>query len=560
MPFGYLVLVTAVLISLIAAYYSIMGLVAIFAAAAIPVIVMGSALEVGKIVATVWLHNNWKRAPWQFKAYLIPAVVLLMFITSMGIFGFLSKAHLDQNIISGDSQSRVSIFDEKIKTEQDNINAARAALRQMDAQVDQVLGRTTDDKGAERAVQIRRQQAAERTRLQRDIETSQNKLTKLREERAPIAAEFRKIEAEVGPIKYVAALIYGDQTDQNMLEKAVRWVIILIVIVFDPLALCLILASNKQFEWAIHGQGGWVHEDDDHKAQVEKTDRWDKIRNFWPLNKKQKNIVEEQLPVEQPVERPTERSAEDSQPVTDTWPYPVGQQEGPKTVDYTVLDDADEEIENKEVSNLKEVDDTVVKKELEETKLALMILADDYNKLQSQNETSLQRNLALQNEIDQIKKNIESISAAQKEEITDEVAETQVEEITELEALDTQVEEITELKDPNPVKKNDFAISAMADNSDTPNMDTNADFGINFPSNPRKGDMFIRVDFLPTKLFKWNGRQWIEVDKNNNSSYTYNEQYIVHLIDQLEKGQYNIEDINDAEREEIERYINRKNG
>ena len=141
------------------------------------------------------------------------------------------------------------MIDEKIRTEQANIEAARKALSQMDAQVDQVLGRSTNTQGAERAVQIRRNQAKERTALQNDIAKSQTAIAKLNEEAAPIRAEVRKVEAEVGPIKYIAKLIYGDNPDANILEKAVTWVIIIIVIVFDPLAVILLLASQYSFQW-----------------------------------------------------------------------------------------------------------------------------------------------------------------------------------------------------------------------------------------------------------------------------------------------------------------------
>ena len=261
MIFGFGILATALLLSVVAAYYSVAGLVAIFSAAAIPVIIMGGSLELGKIVATVWLHNNWKRVGWAFKAYLIPAVAFLMLLTSMGIFGYLSKAHSDQSLVSSDSVAKVAIYDEKIKTAKDNIDANRKALKQMDEAVDQVMARSSSETGADKAVAIRRAQQKEHARLQSEIQTEQKTITALSEERAPIAAEFRKIEAEVGPIKYIAALVYGDNPDANVLEKSVRLVIILIVLVFDPLALTLILAANKQFEWARQGRGGFVHDE-----------------------------------------------------------------------------------------------------------------------------------------------------------------------------------------------------------------------------------------------------------------------------------------------------------
>ena len=249
MIFGYLMMVIAITISAIAAWYSVEGLTAIFAAAVVPVIIMGGALEAGKITATVWLHNNWQRISWAYKTYLIPAIVFLMLLTSMGIFGFLSKAHSDQSLVTGDSQAKISIYDEKIKTSRDNIEANRRALKQMDEAVDQIMGRSSDEKGADKAVATRRSQQKERVRLLAEISTEQKTIARLNEEAAPLRAEFRKVEADVGPVKYIAALIYGDNPDQNVLERAVRWVIILIVIVFDPLALCLILAANKQLEW-----------------------------------------------------------------------------------------------------------------------------------------------------------------------------------------------------------------------------------------------------------------------------------------------------------------------
>ena len=249
MIFGFSILATAILLSCVAAYYSVAGLTAIFSAATIPVIIMGGSLELGKIVATVWLHNNWQRAGFLFKAYLVPAVMFLMLLTSMGIFGYLSKAHSDQSLVGGDSMAKVAIYDEKIRTAKDNIDANRKALKQMDEAVDQVMGRSSDEKGADKAVALRRGQQKERARLQSEIAAEQKIVASVSEERAPIAAEVRKVEAEVGPIKYIANFIYGDNPDANILEKAVTWVIIIIVIVFDPLAVILLLASQYSFQW-----------------------------------------------------------------------------------------------------------------------------------------------------------------------------------------------------------------------------------------------------------------------------------------------------------------------
>ena len=246
---AWLALLSGLTISAVAIWYSVAGLVSIFAAAMIPIIVMGVVLEVSKLIATVWLKINWNRAPIFIRSYLLVAIAILMVITSMGIFGFLSKAHSDQSLVSGDVQAKIAIYDEKIKTERENIEANRKALKQMDEAVDQSMARSTTEQGANRSVNIRQSQARERTRLQNEITASQKKIAGLNEERAPIAAEVRKVEAEVGPIKYIAAFIYDSNPDANLLEKAVTWVIIIIVSVFDPLAVILLLASQYSFQW-----------------------------------------------------------------------------------------------------------------------------------------------------------------------------------------------------------------------------------------------------------------------------------------------------------------------
>lgn len=235
---------TALSLSVVSAYYSIAGLTAIFAAAVVPIIVMGGVLEFAKLVVASWLYRSWKLVPILMRTYFTIALIILMSLTSMGIFGFLSKAHLDQAVPTGDVAAKIALLDEKIKTEKENIDAARAQLKQLDAQVDQTISRSTDTKGTERSLQIRRGQQKERDSLLAQIGSAQTKVARLNEERAPIATELRKVEAEVGPIKYIAALLYGDNPDQTILEKAVRIVIIMIVTVFDPLAVLLLMAAS----------------------------------------------------------------------------------------------------------------------------------------------------------------------------------------------------------------------------------------------------------------------------------------------------------------------------
>jgi len=238
-------LVVALLLSATAAWYSISGLTAIFAAAIVPIIIMGIVLETAKIVTSLWLHKYWDTCGWQLKLYLVPAVIILAFITSMGIFGFLSKAHSDQALVSSNVLAKLEVFDTKLDNAKAIIQSNRQSLVQMDAQVDQLLVRSDDANGAMRAARLRNRQKAERTQLLNSISNNQDTISEINEKSAPLRAEARQLEAEVGPIKYIAALIYGTDLNQNMLESAVRAIIILLVVVFDPLALALIIAAQK---------------------------------------------------------------------------------------------------------------------------------------------------------------------------------------------------------------------------------------------------------------------------------------------------------------------------
>jgi len=244
MLFALITLLSAISLSAIAAYYSVIGLMAIFAASPIPIAIMGGALEFSKLIAASWAYKNWSIAPRFLKYYFTIAVIILMFITSLGIFGYLSKAHSDQSLVSGDVTAKIAMIDEKIKVEKDNIDVNRKTLKQMDEAVDQVMVRSTNEKGAEKAASLRKAQQVERGRLLKEIETYNKRISTLNEERAPIATEIRKVEAEVGPIKYIAALIYGDSVDSSLLDKSVRFVIILLVLVFDPMAVLLVIAGN----------------------------------------------------------------------------------------------------------------------------------------------------------------------------------------------------------------------------------------------------------------------------------------------------------------------------
>jgi len=527
-----LTLVTALTLSAIAAWYSILGLVAIFAAAVIPIIIMGGALEFAKVVTTVWLHRYWDRITWQLKLYLIPAVITLALLTSMGIFGFLSKAHMDQSIVSGDSQAKLALLDEKIKTQRDNIEIARKALQQMDAQVDARLSRGESETGAERAVQIRRQQAGERAKLQKEIGDAQKEIAKLNEERAPIAAENRKIEAEVGPIKYIAALIYGDNPDANLLERAVRWVIIIIVLVFDPLALTLVIAANTSRRW------DKLVDDDKSAMNINPEPEGVAVRPFTEkelealeaLNKEDKP-VEGSTPwptdwtdsgVDKIVQEPVKETEEEKPHHPSTHPYLNQGFKYPEGWEHQKpLVGKSDEPEIKQVADeTVQVTDEQVKDI--EKKLEMVVL------------------LKHPEEVKPVEIKTEGVT---KENPIVKISEDYVS----FEGKQMRKEALKELRPEL------FRITA--DNQ----RQSNTHFGTEFPKISNKGDIFVRVDALPNRAFKFDGSKWIEINKTLSDSYLHNKDYIQYLIEKIDSGEYDVDLLTDNEKTLVEEHLRNQN-
>ena len=234
-----LTLFTALAISAVAAYYSIIGLIAIFSAAVVPIAVMGVVLELGKLVTASWLYHYWKRVPKLLKGYLISAVVVLMFITSMGIFGFLSKAHIEQTTITSDKSIEIQSVVSAIDRHKKDINRAEFSL----SLLDDALKKYTELGAVTKGLNARKDQEVERNELNKSIQSSTEQIAKLTKTKFGLQKEQLQIESEVGPIRYIAELIYGESS-QSVLEDAVRWVIIIIVFVFDPLAVLLLISAN----------------------------------------------------------------------------------------------------------------------------------------------------------------------------------------------------------------------------------------------------------------------------------------------------------------------------
>ena len=235
-----LTFLSAISISVIAAGYSIVGLATLFAGAVVPIIAMGSALEVGKLVAASWLYNNWNSdVPRLLKAYLFGAIIVLIFITSMGIFGFLSKAHLDQVKPTSSNNIKIELLDNQIKSQQIIIERSQNTLTLLDKALEVYI----DKEYVTRGLKERKKQKPERDALTLAINEASDKIAELSDKKGSLKLEQDKIEAEVGPIKYVAELIYGENA-KDMFDHAVRVVILILIFVFDPLAVLLLIAAN----------------------------------------------------------------------------------------------------------------------------------------------------------------------------------------------------------------------------------------------------------------------------------------------------------------------------
>ena len=238
MIMAFLVLIAGLLLSGTAAYYSIIGLLAIFPGAVVPIALMCSSLEFAKLVAASWLYRNWDIAPKILKGYFIFAIIVLMFITSLGTFGYLSKVHLESSIGVADNSLEIARIEQQIAAEQRKVGNAQRSLESLDSVV---------DKAFLDGARIRNQQKTERTALNSVIESSDAKIEQLTTDLVPLRRSNIESEAKIGPLKYIAELIYGKDEAANYFDSAVRFVIILIVLVFDPLAVLLLIAANISF-------------------------------------------------------------------------------------------------------------------------------------------------------------------------------------------------------------------------------------------------------------------------------------------------------------------------
>ena len=713
---GLLILFVALALSAIAAYYSIIGLTAIFAAAVVPIIVMGGILEVAKLSCTVWLHQNWQRARMVMKIYLVPAVGILMFITSMGIFGFLSKSHIEQSALGTEQIAQVKVIDDKlvraqakvqrwndeidrlnrgetsgridglisreqdriknanlriqpqidqenakikgfreqaaVEVEQQNkrlsdaqkrtqadINLAEKRLAQLDKDVAAYTSQgttkggvfTQDIDNVKKGNQLRAQQKPERdqlaktiqkakqneigvaSRVQREItninkrlseqikgveenvakirasitntiesankniakytleagssnknvdarikelelniENIQPEIDELREEKFVFEKQYRQFEAEVGPVKYIAQLIYGDNPDQNLLEAAVRWVIILIVAVFDPLAIMMLLAATETFAWRREEKYANIEKQETKVSSIETSEE---VPSPLPVEETEQVQTQEEPEPASTVEdgpadeEPDKTGGEDKSNGGETGVNTEEPKPDTKTlnrtlhVEHIVLPDPaikEEKIDydHEYVPNPEIEEEIVVPATQPDPKIETEV-ANIYN-------------------WQEVKKTADTVIDDEPEE---DIFEWKEEDEND---PDKRAKRIWKRLNPEDTLKNHEQMLSRGEIDTLPWLQYNEEpeetlikfatstFGTGFPKRPIKGDTHVNTQKFPSSLYKYNGEDWIEVDKETSGAYLYNDAYIQHLIEKLGSGEYDPELLNDSERSAIE--------
>ena len=711
MLLGLLILFVALALSGIAAYYSIIGLTAIFAAAVIPIIVMGGVLEVAKLACTVWLHQNWQRARFVMKLYLVPAVAVLMFITSMGIFGFLSKSHIEQSAMGTEQIEQVKVIDDKllraqakverwnaeigrlnrgetsgridglITREQERIDKANKRIQpQIDAENSKVKGLrlqadkeiaqqnkrlgdaqkrtsadiaiaekrlaqldkdvaaytsqgtttggvfTADVDNVKKGNQLRASQKPERdalekaiakakrteigvaSRVQREItninkrlaeqikgidanvakirtgitktidsananiakytleagssnknvdqrikelelniENIQPQIDGLREEKFVFEKQYRQFEAEVGPVKYIAQLIYGDNPDQNLLEAAVRWVIILIVAVFDPLAIMMLLAATETFAWRRQDKETVVETVATMPSPVPVEENKEEPEQEAPAEPEPKQPVEDGPADEEPGETRSEDKSDGGETGVDIEepskdPRPL---ERTLHVEHIVLPEPEEETVEKKADPEQYVfayeNEYVPNPEVEEEIVDTEVYTND----DRQDEPEY-----IEEPTEEEVQAVEEDIFAWKEEDEDDP--------------NKRAKRIWKRLNPDDTLKRQEQMLSHGEIDVLPWMQyidqpdeklekfAQSTFGDTFPTHAIKGDTYVKTDVLPSTLHKFNGSKWIKIDKDSTDGFAYNADYIQHLITKLGSGEYDPELLNDAERSQIE--------
>ena len=652
---AWLTLLTALTISGVAIYYSVSGLAAIFSAAVIPIIIMGGVLEVSKLVTAVWLHRFWGIATWWLKTYLSIAVLVLMLITSIGIFGFLSKAHDTASGNATEAIATVTRIDGQIAREenrivilQERIDAissgsgidvsssieqlerriagaseevagdiayAEGQITRLNNQID-ALDKAVNDlriKGVEvietdaggtfrraetetidyiaQADALYEQQTRQRAGIDEDIDALKEEVRSYRQRSdntvAEASAEIRRlrerssssqdddfaqsdewgtqidniyleidtlkdekfeseqavrlVESEVGPIRYIAEFFTGtEDADASLLETAVSWLIMIIIFVFDPLAVLLLIASQYTFEQ--RRKERFPEGEPELKKPVDSSP--------YSHNRQTINKPKEDAPV---APEPEEHQGFDSQPFGTDYPYLNFKKIEPSIEEareaFAEWERAEQQrVHDEEVSAKKDhVDEHVPEPAPEPT------LEEAKEALESW-ETSLPEPIP---EVIIVEEPLEEVTV-----------DTEIKEIsadsTEIITSGVTIEQLVEPEGDYMLDEEGRSIHKDALKSLHPELflqigkesKSETSFGTTFPKFATKGDIFVRVDANPNRVYKFEGTQWLEVQKEQSDSYLYNEEYLKHLVAKIETGEYDVDLLSDPEKQQIEEYLN----
>ena len=500
MFFGILTLLTALSMATVAAVFAIYGIIAIFAGMPQFALVMGAVIELGKIVGVSWLYRNWNE-PTKIKYFMAPLVLVAMLLTSMGIFGLLSKAHLEQTSPVANNEIQIERLDQQIAREQSRIIDAEQVISQLDQSV-QALIEFDRIRGPDGAIAVRESQADQREVLRLTIDTAQTEVDGLEDQKLELTQQLRAIELEVGPIKYIAELIYNDGQDRT--EEAVRWVIIAFIFVFDPMAILLLMAANYTL--------------DQRKKQL-----------LIPDMSKEENKEETD------VKETTEELNNDTDTTND-----------PDTSDSDISDPAaqsDSQSESEPIGG----DPSEGSENLQETVAG----TDERDIVFVQPEGPIDNNTSV---------SVEPVS----------ITEVEKDDIKKVENKEIVTEGITLACDVGGgyIEYNNhlFQKDALKElkpelfslRTDGPTMPSSS-FGTYFPKIAKKKDIFVRVDVIPNRVYRFEGTKWIEINKELSSTYLYDQEYIKYLVDKIDKGEYDVDLLSDQEKIQIEDFLSSQN-
>ena len=512
MFFGILTLLTALSMATVAAVFAIYGIIAIFAGMPQFALIMGAVIELGKIVGISWLYRNWNE-PTKIKYFMAPLVLVAIMLTSMGIFGLLSKAHLEQTSPVANNEIQITRLDQQITREQSRITDAEQVISQLDQSV-QALIEFDRIRGPDGAIAVRESQAEQRELLRQTIDTAQTEVDKLEDQKLELTQELTAIALEVGPVKYLAELVYGTETDRT--EEAVRWVIIAFIFVFDPMAILLLMAANYTL--------------DQRKKQP-----------LVPEIPKQEPIVEGKE--ETDVKENTEELNNDTDTTDDT-----------DTSDSDISDSAiqsDSQPESEPIGG----DPSEGSENLQET----VVGTDERDIVFVQPEGPIDNNTSVSVEpvsitqpsaVDDAAQVIAESAALQKKPQDKQITTEGVTLV--IDVGDGYVEYNKQLFQKDALKElRPDLFSIKPDELYMPS----SSFGTQFPKIAKKKDIFVRVDVTPNKVYRFEGSKWIEISKNLSSTYLYDQEYIKYLINKIDQGEYDIDLLSEQEKIQIEEYL-----